>query len=93
MSLNGLPSGGVYDKSQYVNNQQASLNQGQVDSALVLQDKLTNREEFCNIVRSIFGIGIAVLPSENIVMADLDANGVMYEDANPETQEGGNENE
>lgn len=93
MSLNGLPSGGVYDKTQYVNNQQASLNQGQVDSALVLQDKLTNREEFCNIVCSIWGIGIDCLPSENIVMADLDANNIMYDDANPETQEGGNEND
>lgn len=93
MSLNGLPSGGVYDKSQYVNNQQASLNQGQVDSALVLQDKLTNREEFCNIVCSIWGLGISCLPSENIVMADLDANNVMYDDADPQTQEGGNDNE
>lgn len=93
MSLNGLPSGGVYDKSQYVNNQQASLNQGQIDSALVLQDKLTNREEFCNIVCSIWGLGISCLPSENIVMADLDANNVMYDDADPQTQEGGNDNE
>lgn len=53
MTLTGLPSGGVYTKTQYQNIKEASLNQGQVDSALVLQDKLTNRNEFTNIVNSI----------------------------------------
>lgn len=93
MSLNGLPSGGVYDKSQYVNDRQASINQGEVDSALVLQDKLTNREEFCNIVADFFGIPIDCVPSENIIQADMDQNGVLYDDADPETQLGGEEND
>ena len=80
MSLNGLPSSGVYDKSQYVNQGQASLNAGSIDSALVLQDKYTRRDEFCNIVNSIWFLGIDCLPSENIIMADLDGNGVTFDD-------------
>jgi hypothetical protein len=36
-------------------------------------------------------LGIACLPSENIVMSDLDANNVLYDDADPNTQQGGNE--
>jgi hypothetical protein len=53
MALAGLPSGGVYTKTQYQNIQEGSLNQGQIDSALVLQDKTSNRLEFTNIVNSI----------------------------------------
>lgn len=93
MSLNGLPAGGVYEKTQYQNNQEVGLNQGQIDSALVLQDKLSNRKEFTNIVNSIWYLGINVLPSENVVMGDLDANGVVYDDADPETEQGGEDNE
>ncbi len=80
MTLNGLPASGVYDKSQYVSKPQVSLNAGSIDAALVLQDKYTRRDEFCNIVASIWGIGIDCLPSENIVMADLDNNGVAFDD-------------
>lgn len=80
MNLNGLPASGVYDKSQYVNQGQASLNAGSIDSALVLQDKYTRRDEACNIINSIWPIGIDCMPSENIVMADLDANGVVFDD-------------
>ena len=80
MSLNGLPASGVYDKSQYVSNSQVSLNAGSVDAALVLQDKYARRDEFANIVNSIWYLGIDCLPSENLVMADLDGNGVAYDD-------------
>lgn len=80
MSLNGLPSSGVYDKSQYVNQGQTSLNMGSVDSSLVLQDRYSRRDEFCNIVNSIWPIWIDCLPSENIVLSDLDANGVAFDD-------------
>ena len=80
MSLNGLPASGVYQKSQYVNQGQTSLNAGSIDSALVLQDKYARRDEACNIINSIWPIGIDCMPSENIVMADLDANGVLFDD-------------
>lgn len=80
LNLNGLPSGGIYDKSQYVNKSQTSMNQGEVDSALVLQDKYSCRDNFCTLVDYIWRTGIDCLPSENIVMTDLDANGVMFDD-------------
>lgn len=50
LSLNGLPSSGVYDKSQYVNQAQTSLNLGEIDSSLVLQDKYSCRDNFCDLV-------------------------------------------
>lgn len=81
LALNGVSTSGVYNKSQYVSTGEADLNaEGQTDAALVFQDRYTRRDEACNIINSIWYIGIDVAPSENMVHADLDANGVVYDD-------------
>jgi hypothetical protein len=42
-------------------------------------DGLSIRQEFCNRVNAIWGLGIWVEPSETIVNMDLDGDGTMYD--------------
>ena len=53
LSLYGLKQGGIFDKSQYVNQMQAGIQQANV--GLVYQDGLTNRQRFCDEVNKRFG--------------------------------------
>ncbi len=53
LGLHGVPNGGLFDKSQYVNNEQTNMNLGGADVSLTLQDGLSIRQHFCNIVNSI----------------------------------------
>ena len=53
LGLHGVPNGGLFDKSQYVNNEQTNMNLGGADVSLTLMDGLSIRQNFCNIVNSI----------------------------------------
>ena len=65
-----------------------------------MQDGLSIRQNFCNIVNSIWGIGIWCEPAQNISGTDTDGDGVIYDrnDAGQNsgvesTDNGGTENE
>ena len=92
LGLHGVPNGGLFDKSQYVNNEQTNMNLGGADVSLTLMDGLLIRQNFCNIVNSIWGLGIWCEPSETIVNMDLDGDGTAY-DRNEAGENGGQENE
>ena len=97
LSCYGLPNGGLYEKKAHELQTEADLNGGPVD--LVLQDGLSIRQNFCNIVNSIWGIGIWCEPAQSIIGADTDGDGVVYdrneggEQSGIETSDGGQENE
>lgn len=76
LQTHGLSNGGLFQKSQYKNNMEVQAGIGTCGS--VLQDKLTQRQEFCNVVNSLWGLGIWCEPSEIAVGADYDQNGVIY---------------
>ena len=92
LGLHGVPNGGLFDKSQYVNNEQTNMNLGGADVSLTLQDGLSIRQHFCNVVNSIWGTAVWCEISENIVNTDLDGDGLAYERTQPE-EEGGQSNE
>ena len=92
LGLHGVPNGGLFDKSQYVNNEQTNMNLGGADVSLTLMDGLSIRQNFCNIVNSIWGLGIWCEPSETIVNMDLDGDGTSY-DRNENGENGGQEDE
>lgn len=92
LGLHGVPNGGLFDKSQYVNNSQTNMNLGGADVSLTMMDGLLIRQNFCNIVNSIWGLGIWCEPSETIVNMDLNGDGTAY-DRNEENQNGGIEND
>ena len=96
----GLDNGGLFEKKSHILQTEADLNGGPV--GLVLQDGLSIRQNFCNVVNSIWGLGIWCEPAENVVGADLNGDGVIYDrnDAgqssgveSSNTDNGGTENE
>lgn len=96
LSTYGIDNGGLFEKKAHELQSEADINGGPV--GLILQDGLSIRQNFCNIVNSIWGLGIWCEPAENIMGADTNGDGVIY-DRN-ETGEhsgadisGGNDNE
>ena len=96
----GIDNGGLFEKKAHELQTEADINGGPV--GLVLQDGLSIRQNFCNIVNSIWGIGIWCEPAENISGADLNGDGLIYDrnDAgqssgvdSSNTNNGGTENE
>ncbi len=95
----GIDNGGLFEKKAHELQSEADINGGPV--GLVLQDGLSIRQNFCNIVNSIWGLGIWCEPAQNIMGADTDGDGLMYDrddDAEstgvePTAEEGGEDNE
>ena len=73
LSLYGLDNGGLFDKKAYVNNETAQSIQSNV--GIVYQDGLTIRQRFCDIVNSIWGLGIWCEASETVTGADQNFDG------------------
>ena len=46
---------------------------------LVYEDGLAIRQNFCNIVNSIWGTSIWCMPSESVTGSDLDGDGLMFD--------------
>ena len=73
----GLMNGGLFEKKAHILESENAVNQSNV--GLVLQDGLSIRQNFCNIVNSIWGLGIWCEINESTINADLDGDGVSYE--------------
>lgn len=78
LSLYGLDNGGLFQKKSHVLEAEQAMNTG--NTGLVMRDSLQNRQDFCNIVNSIFGLQIWCEPSE--VVMGLDTNGDMMAGSN-----------
>ena len=93
----GIDNGGLFEKKAHELQSEADINGGPV--GLVMQDGTSIRQNFCNIVNSIWGLGIWCEPAQNISGADIDGDGVIYDDnqdgsnTGVETEEGEPENE
>ena len=74
----GLDNGGLFEKQAHVLESEQAINQ--VNVSLILQDGLSIRQNFCNIVNSIWGLGIWCEPTENVIQADLNGDGVNYQE-------------
>lgn len=68
LSLYGLSSGGIFQKKSHMLESEQQMNEGNV--GLVYQDGLTLRQKFCDIVNSIWGLGISCEASEIVVGVD-----------------------
>lgn len=79
LSTYGLENGGLFEKKQYQNIAQTSLNgNGQIGNPL--QDGLAIRQHFCDIVNSLFGVGISCELSEVAAGVDYDMDGVFADE-------------
>ena len=73
----GIDNGGLFEKKAHELQTEADINGGPV--GLVLQDGLSIRQNFCNIVNSIWDLGIWCEPAENIMGSDANGDGVVYD--------------
>ena len=81
----GLENGGLFEKKAHTLQSEQDMNTTNV--GLVYQDGLSIRQNFCNIVNSIFGLGIWCEPSESVLGVDQDGDGAAF-DRNDEEQSG-----
>ena len=77
LSTYGLENGGLFEKKQHMLESENSVNQSSVKPKL--QDGLSLRQNFCNIVNSIWDLGIWCEVSENETM-DINGDGVQYDE-------------
>ena len=92
----GIDNGGLFEKKAHELQSEADINGGPV--GLVMQDGLSIRQNFCLIANSIWGTSMWCEPAENVMGADINGDGLMY-DRNEDgensgrdlTTEGGNE--
>ena len=74
LSLYGLDNTGLYDKKAYVNEMQSGVS----NVGLSLQDGLTQRQNACNIINSIWGIMFWCDLSESVSGMDQNMDGMPY---------------
>ena len=74
----GIDNGGLFQKKAQELEEQAALNGGPI--GLEAQDYVTRRQQFCLIANAIFGTAMWYEPSENILMADRNMDGAIYDE-------------
>lgn len=86
LSTYGIENGGLFEKKAHELETEAAINGGNV--GLVFQDSLRIRQHFCDVVNSIWGLGIWCEPSESVMGGDVNHDGVGYDVADPATEGG-----
>lgn len=81
LSTYGIKNGGLFQKKAHM--LQAEQEQAGISNS-PMQDGLTLRQEFCNIVNSIWELGMWVEVSEPQLEADYDADGLASDTQDPE---------
>lgn len=74
----GLGDGGIMEKNAHMLQSEQSMNG--INSSLVYQDGLKNRQRFCDIVNSIWGLGIWCEPSEVASGQDQNMDGMLQDE-------------
>ena len=77
LSTYGLENGGLFEKKAHKLEEEQEMNTSTV--GLVYEDGLAIRQNFCNIVNSIWGTSIWCMPSESVTASDLDGDGLMFD--------------
>lgn len=77
LGLYGLENGGLFQKKAHVLGAEQSVNSR--NAGRVFQDGLTKRQKFCDIVNSIWGLGIYVEASETSIDFDRDMDGEILD--------------
>lgn len=78
LSLYGLDNGGLFQKKSHMLEAEQELNAGNTN--LILQDGLSIRQHFCDIVNSYTGLGIWCDLSETVIAADINGDGVIADE-------------
>lgn len=79
LSSYGIDNTGVYEKKAHILESENQVNASNV--SLVLQDGLTQRQDFCNKVNSLWNLGIWCEISEDVSNLDMNGDGVNYDES------------
>ena len=82
LSLHGLDNGGLFQKKSHMLEAEQEMNAGNM--SLILKDKLNQRQRFSDIINSVWATGINCIPSEEVINADLNGDGVVATDTEAE---------
>ena len=74
LSLYGLDNGGLFQKRSGMLEAEQEMNQGNV--GLILQDSLKQRQDACDIINSVWGLGIWCDVSETVINVDTNGDGL-----------------
>lgn len=78
LSTYGLDNGGLFEKKSHILEAEQAMNAGTV--GLVMQDGLSIRQHFCDIVNSIWGLGIWCDISETVLGLDRNMDGAVADE-------------
>ena len=87
LSLYGLDNGGLFQKKSHMLEAEQSMNAGK--ASIPLNDGLTIRQYFADVVNSVTGLGISVGVAEEVINADMNGDGMAYDDLDQSGQLGG----
>ena len=91
LSMYGIPNGGIFQKKAHMLESEAQLNVGASD--LALQDGLNYRQEACDLINSIWGLGVSVEINPTLLGTQLMAEDMFsdeqVDESNNEEVEGG----
>ena len=83
LSLHGLDNGGIFQKQAHLLQAEQEMNAG--TASLVMQDVVSNRQQFCTLCNSLWGLGMWYEPSEPNLGIDMNGDGVVYDDYSDNT--------
>ena len=78
LSLYGLDNGGLFQKKSHMLEAEQSMNAGK--AAIPLNDGLSIRQNFSDIVNSLTGLGFSCEIGESVLGADMNMDGLAYDD-------------
>ena len=78
LSLYGLDNGGLFQKKSHMLEAEQAMNSGK--ASLPLQDGLSIRQRFCDIVNAITGLGVYCELSEAVLNADVNMDGLITDE-------------
>lgn len=85
LSLYGLKNGGLFQKKSHMLESEQDMNAGNV--GLIMQDGLTLRKQACDIINSIWGLGVYVEVAEPVIGIDRNMSGEIQDDSDNEEAE------
>lgn len=87
LSLYGLDNGGLFQKKSHMLEAEQSMNAGK--ASIPLNDGLTIRQNFADIVNALTELGISVGVAEEVINADMNGDGMAYDDLDQSGELGG----
>lgn len=74
LSLYGLDNGGLFQKKSHMLEAEQEMNTGNL--GLIMRDSLQNRQDFCTIANSLWGLNMWCEVSETVIGMDTTGDGV-----------------